>query len=132
MYEDNMFLHTEDKECIHELKSKDRGYGVIKTQFLSDDGFLKVKKIPVYTSGCIDSNIRDAVSGEYYKSKVGSSDEDYFFKVSISSGKLKTINGSTTLFFISPGEFERHLNIQISKDIIHKWEEKKRLFLLSK
>ena len=66
---------------LDSLKKYDRGYNKISIQKHNFNGRLKNTKIEIYTSGDIGSNIRDAETGAYYSNKVGSYDEDLFFKV---------------------------------------------------
>jgi hypothetical protein len=126
---DNEYENIDNKKLINNLKLLDTGYGVIKKKVLTENGTTKNKKLEVYASGDTGSNIRDAITGSYYNLKVGSDDEDYFFKVRMSTGELKTKNNSTLLFFNTPNEYERYLNTTINQDTINKWEEKKRFFL---
>lgn len=70
------------------------------------------------TPGCV---IRDAVTGSRMtKCRVGSRDENFFFKTRLS------INGAglfdnNTFYFDSPEQFERVLFIPVSQDIKEKW-----------
>jgi hypothetical protein len=137
-------IDTGVKTKLEDMLSLDLGYGTIPRQLLTEKGRIKVDKLSVYASGDIGSNIRDAISGRYYKSKVGSQDEDYFFKVRITNGLFKTKGGSTTLFFESPGIFQKFMNFKetdrygecqvlnpwIVKDSIkQKWEKRNHQFL---
>lgn len=54
----------------------------------------------VYSSGDIGSNIRDAITGQFYPYKVGSEDEDSFFKVCIATGEVQ--NQRRLFFFHHP------------------------------
>ena len=108
------------------IRSSDVGYNKMYRQVprASDDKLIK-KKIDFYTSGIVGSNIRDAETGEYYSEFVGSKYEDLYFKVSLSTGECKSLNGSHTLFYLSPQHYERHLYVDMNEDIINNWEEKK-------
>jgi hypothetical protein len=69
------------------------------------------KKVPVvvyatpYTPG---TAIRDAASGAVYRAlRVGTNDENLFFKVALATGEMGKF--SNHLYFGSPGEYEAHL-----------------------
>lgn len=65
-------------------------------------------------------SIRDAVTGNYEKTKVGKSDEDLYFKVKVSVGQ----DTPGSLFYNSPEEFERHWHTEVSVEIKQKWLDK--------
>lgn len=117
-------------------KNVDRGYTFVYRKVLRKSGKMKNQKIDLYTSGDFGSPIRDAASGNYFSEKVGSLGEHLFFKVSLSTGECRSKNGSNTLFFLSPEQYERHMLIKISQednrekwqkweDIKQKWNDKK-------
>lgn len=106
--------------------TKERGLSFVNRKFKSPTtGKMKMVSTAVYTCGSIGSYIRDAETGEYYKYKVGSRDEDFFFKVILATGECKSSNGFSTLFYISPHSYMKHLNVELDPSIIGKWEEKK-------
>jgi hypothetical protein len=108
------------------LKSHDGGYNKIYRQVQrdSDDKLIK-KKIEVYTTSAVGSNIRDAESGEYSRCLVGSKEEDLFFKVSLATGECKSKNKSHTLFYDSPSHYSSHMYADVSDTIITNWENKR-------
>ena len=55
---------------------------------------------------------------------VGSNDEDLYFKVSMTSEKLTSSNGSNKLFYLSPQHCMKHLHIELSDEIIENWNAK--------
>jgi hypothetical protein len=121
---DSFNSRLEKTNLLEESKAIDRGYSKIYRYVENNRGDLKRVKIEIYTSGDMGSNIRDAESGDYYKYKVGSLDEDLFFKVALATGECKSSNGSNILFYTSPNHFMNHLNEEISGEIIGKWQEK--------
>jgi len=137
MYYDDHFHPTGDNDineynvkALEEIKLLDKGYCKIYKhvkQFNSKKA--KLTKIELYTSGCVNSNIRDAITGKYYQSKVGSIDEHLFFKISLSTGQCKSSNGSNTLFFSSPEECYSHLFLSLDPVTISVWNEKKKFYL---
>lgn len=116
---------SKNKELIN-FKRADRGFNKIYRDVVREsDGKIIRNKIEFYTTGGTGSNIRDAETGEYYSEFVGSKYEDLYFKVSLSTGECKSLNGSHTLFYLSPQHYERHLYVDMNEDIINNWEEKK-------
>jgi hypothetical protein len=115
----------EHRKAIETVKTMDRGYNVIWRMFPRQDGSLKKTKVEIYTSSDHGSNIRDAETGDYYTSIVGTPDEDLFFKVAIATGECKSKNGSNTLFYVSPNHYMSHMNCSLDPSIIAKWEEKR-------
>ena len=129
--EDNLSLDSQDankKNLLDESRSYDRGYTKIYRYYVTESGRVKRTKIELYASGGVGSQIRDAETGEYYSYKVGSLDEDLFFKISISTGECKNQLGSHTFFYNSPQQWMAHLLIDdddISEEIIDKWRVRK-------
>lgn len=118
-----------DSELLN-LKKADRGFNKIyrKVHRESDDRNV-LKKIELYTTGGTGSNIRDAETGEYYNEKVGTKYEDLYFKVSLATGECTSLNGSNTLFYLSPNHYERHLYVELDNETKLNWEEKKQQLL---
>ena len=106
-------------------KKMDKGYSQITIKYLNYQNKKKNKKMDVYTSSGYGNFIRDAETGTYYKNKVGTLDEDLFFKVSFATGELKSYNDSNTLFYISPYNCMTHLMCQLPQDTIKNWETKR-------
>jgi hypothetical protein len=131
--EDNLSLDSQDakkKNVLDDAKSYDRGYTKIYRSYVTDSGRIKRAKIDLYASGGVGSQIRDAETGEYYSYKVGSLDEELFFKVSMATGECSRGNklGSNTLFYSSPEQYMAHLLVEdddISEEIIEKWRVRK-------
>jgi hypothetical protein len=121
-----------NNDLLNEVKKLDRGHAKIWGFIERSDGSLKKTKIDVYTSGFIGNHIRDAETGEYFKEIVGSLDEELYFKVSMSNGELKSKNDSNTLFYTSPHHCMSHLNIDITPEIITKWEQNRNQRLLNR
>jgi hypothetical protein len=132
MYYEDLF-HPTGKNDINEptnkelndMKLLDKGYCKIYRMIQNRDGKNKRTPIEFYTSGLNGSNIRDAITGQYFTDIVGTANEDKYYKVGLSTGECKCKNGSNTLFFASPLEYSRHFHIELN-DVIHKtWEQKK-------
>jgi hypothetical protein len=125
---ENDFDKIPDNEFVSMLektKKMDKGYNQITVKYVTYEGKLKNKKISLYTSSGYGNFIRDAETGTYYKNKVGTLDEDLFFKVSFATGELKSSNDSNTTFYISPYNYMKHLMCEVSQDTIKNWESKR-------
>ena len=124
--QENDILNHQKKE-LSNVKSCDSGYTFVYRDKVLSSGKIKKTKVDCYTSSDSGTNIRNAETGNYYKYKVGSKEEDLFFKVALSSGEIKPANGSNILFYDSPEQYEKHLMYELSDDIKEKWIEKKQL-----
>ena len=129
--EENDVLNHQKKE-LNNIKSSDPGYGYIFIDKLLPSGKNRKTRVDCYSAGDSGSNIRNAETGDYYKYKVGSKDEDLFFKAALASGKLKTKNNSNILFYDSPEQCEKHLMIELENYIKEQWVDKKKNILISK
>ncbi len=131
--EDNLSLGSFEgnkKNLLDNVKSIDMGYTKIYRSVVTDSGRIKRTKIELYASGGVGSNIRDAITGDYYSYKVGSLDEELFFKVALATGECSRGNklGSNTLFYSSPEKYMDHLMIDyISDKTINKWNVRKNI-----
>jgi len=116
--------------ALKKVQNLNRGYHKIMINVLVNNKNKKVE-LGVYASGCHESPIRNAETGEYYKYKVGSMDEDLFFKFIIATGELSS--GPLTLFYDSPEHCERHQEILLNNLTKRKWAVKRqcRLDVLS-
>ena len=116
---------NEERRLIKQAKSIDKGYNVIYRRMPNKKGLIKHMPLDIYTSCGTNSNIRDAETGSYYNSLVGSADEDLYFKVILATGECKSKNGSSTLFYLSPRHYMSHLNNEVSEDTLQMWESKR-------
>jgi len=86
----------------------------------------KVKKqdmyLTMYSSGLTGTNIRDAITGAYYKELVGSAAQDLFFKVTIATGEFP--GSPLHLFYLSPELYERHQECELDDTLKNNWYEK--------
>ena len=126
-YEDNYHPSKNneiDKQnnFIDDVKKLDPGYNEIYRIVDTPNGKRKNKKIVVYNSGSVGSQIRDAVTGMYTKNLVGSRDEDLYFSLILATGESS--KGPLTLFFNSPEQCEIHLHSELGMKIKTKWNNK--------
>jgi len=125
---DNSCNTEELQKMKEELKKSDRGYNTI-WQMVLKNGKMRRTKIEAYTSGCFGSRIRDAETGEFYNHIVGSADEDLYFSVILATGECNSKNGSSTLFYSSPQQYMKHLNCELDKSFVTKWQQKRNVRL---
>ena len=127
-YDDSNHNH---KSGLKKVQSLNRGYHTLTRNIVLNNNKKKIE-LGVYGSGSHESPIRNAETGEYYKYKVGTMDEDLFFKVMISIGEVPS--GPLTLFYDSPEHYERHQYLELDGLTKKRWEVKRqcRLDSLSK
>lgn len=103
------------------LKMQDKDYRKVE-RFLNG----KKKTIDLYaTNSNPGSIIRDATLGSRIsKMRVGSKDEDLFFKVTVSIEKSFPNRDSNIFFFDSPGQYERTTGSIVSPEVKSDWELK--------
>jgi hypothetical protein len=116
---------TNHKNLLDKTKQIDKGYNKLYRKIQQSDGSSKTITIDTYTTGEIGSNIRDAETGAFYPEKVGSFDEDLFFKVVLATSDCNSRNGSSTLFYISPRHYMSHMNCDVDQTTITNWEIKR-------
>lgn len=116
------------ESALKKSKVLNRGYHKISRNVLfSNNKTITKVEIGVYGSGSHESPIRNAETGEYYKYKVGTMDEDLFFKVIISTGEVPS--GPITLFYDSPQHYERHQYLELDSLTKKRWENKRQFRL---
>lgn len=129
-YDEDRFLPTDDDimprdnkwGMLQDIKEVDKGYSKIKrnvNKVLSDGKYYKYKYIELYTSGDRGHRIRNAITGINSDDKVGSKQEDLYFKVKNVSDLKHAKIGS--LFYESPEQFEQHQFQVLSDEIKEKW-----------
>jgi len=125
--EANAIASSNQTKELNNIKSFDSGYGYVYRNKSSAPSKVKNAKVDCYTSGDSGMRIRNAETGQYYKYKVGSKEEDLFFKIALATGELKTTNGSNVLFYDSPEQYEKHLMAEIDEEIKERWVNKKKM-----
>jgi hypothetical protein len=104
-------MHKDDRLCF---VRKIRGW----------DG--KKKKLLIFGSGDVGSTIRNAVTGEkYYGHKVGSRNEDLYFKARLCTGEFGI--DVPALFYESAEQFEKHLGGILDQSIKERVSLRQRL-----
>ena len=123
--DNNDYDDQNDNDMFERAKRQDKGYNSVYRRALRKNGKTYQKKIEIYTSNGTGNHIRDAETGEYFEYKVGSNDEDLFFKVALSTGECTSANGSNILFFVSPQHYANHLQCEVDPKLVAVWEEKR-------
>jgi hypothetical protein len=109
-------------ETLMDAKAEDSGFNVINQR---DSRGGKTKKMEMYTSSGTGNFIRDAETGEYYNEKVGSKDEDLYFKISLSTGECTSKNNSSAMYFQSPAHYMLCMKTTVSPATIARWEARR-------
>jgi hypothetical protein len=110
------------KKMMEELKKIDKGYYKIY-RYVNDKNKSKKKSIEIYSTETTPGfRIRGAITGSHYSNfKVGSKDEDIFYKVAICTGECKENN---SFYFDNPEQYERHMQTTVSQSEKEEWYEK--------
>ena len=112
-----------DREA-EDILMYDPGYSKLYMKVRLSNGKIKKRLVKVFSSSGVGTKIRNAESGFCYKDLVGSKNEDKYFKVAFSVGRLTSKNSSSTLFYNSPEEYMKHMNMTLDDKIINDWREK--------
>ena len=113
-----------NNDALYNLKKMDKGYQKVTRKLNKEwvDGkFYKNITIEFYCSS-ENGYIRNAITGLRTKSKVGSLQEDSYFKVKMTTGECKRNSG--ILFYDSPEQFEKHQYIILQLSNKEQWYNK--------
>lgn len=105
----------------------DKGWTLAKSK--KSHGKKSKKLEPSIASDIIGRNIRNAVSGSYYEEKVGSPDENKFWKVSRKSdvkfdddhNMVADGFDMSAYFYDSPKQYEQHRNTVLKQSVKDIW-----------
>jgi hypothetical protein len=119
-------LGKKQRKMLEEIKKMDKGYHKVDRKVDN-----KKRSIEFYSTSIFPgSKIRGAIGGSYYHGfKVGSKDEDMFFKIAMSTGECKDNN---ICFFDTPEQFEKHMHCTVAEADKEKWYTKFNLERLSR
>lgn len=114
-----------NRKLIEESKMKDKGYCKIERIGIYSNKPNSKTNIEIYSgSDNPGSPIRDAITGSRFsKYKVGSRDENLFFKVGLVTGE-KGLRGNRLFFFDNPEQYERHMHCVLDQKVKNDWLEK--------
>lgn len=120
---------TKIKTRFSELNKNDKGFFKLKT------GKNKASITGFSTSFFPGATIRNASTGFFESDymgkpiyKVGSEDEDLFFRVTLSVNGIS--NEPRKLFYDNPEQYERHFKTRVSNNIKKQWTEKYKIALV--
>lgn len=99
----------------NKAKKNDKGYEK-KTKIIKDKKIIIDTYHTNDTPGC---TVRHAATGFWMKARVGSIEENLYFKV-----RDNTSKDSRSLYYDSPEEYERHMFLTLSTEIKSRWTEK--------
>ena len=77
------------------------------------------------------TNIVDAETGKVFPHRVGTNEENLYFKVTDASGYNlggNVLKDSLMLFYESPDDYERHMSTVVNPEIKDKWHEKREYY----
>jgi hypothetical protein len=102
-----------------EYKKMDMGY--FKYRLINDAGQYSTAE-SYFTHMVPGNSIRNAVNGDrMHEYKVGSLHEHLFFKVC--DARSMNLDGPMTFYYLSPEQYERHLNVTVPVCVKEKWLE---------
>jgi hypothetical protein len=124
--DNEIFNEPSGKTVADELKKLDKQYQkYVKPLFKTwrDGKFYKKPTIECYGSGQIGSQIRNAVTGQYYPYRVGEMDESCLFKVIDAVGR-EGRSDPLMLYYDSPEQYENHQFVTVSQSIKENWHKR--------
>lgn len=111
--------NTKIKKIMSDIHHNTKGLHIVKRQ--SKD--RKWHSVEVFSSGCQGNTIRNAISGSYYYGdRVGSKQEDFYYKVGISTSDVG--RDTISLFYDSPDQYERHMYATVNSENKQRWIDK--------
>jgi len=125
-YSEHNDYESEESSVVFSVVDKKNGRKNKKQQ---DNGLRKIKmkegSLVYYSTSIIPgAAIRDAIYGQYdFASKVGSSDEDLYFKLIYKGIGIDPLK-EDHLFYDNPDQCERHMGITISEEAKARWTQK--------
>lgn len=117
--------------AFQKLNNNYEKYSIPFNKIWIDGKFYKRITIKNYGSGCQGTRIINAVTGTKYNIKVGSAEENIFFKVTDSSG-INGRNEPLMLYYDSPEQYENHYFTNVSQDTKQQWIQRSLLFQKTK
>ena len=126
------FDYDKQKNIHYKIKcyaSGQQGNTIKNAQFGTDYiyGFSELNSKYVL----IGKNFKPTTTKKNIFHKVGSFDEDLYFKVVICTGENKKAREPIVLFYNNPEQFERHHGVVISQEDKNHWYEKRKQQMLT-
>lgn len=106
-------------------QTKQTKFKIIKYNLIVDGKFIKKKIIEIYSTGSTGNLIKNAQTGVKTNVRVGTKEEDMYFKVSDCSS-----NGNipTNYYYDSPEEYETHFCCILEQNIKDRWRVKQTMY----
>jgi len=95
----------------------------LRRRVQTSDGRVRTRKVDVYLSN-IGGYIRDAETGDRMPHRVGSLDEDLYFKVAISNGECAG-RKSNIAFFHSASHYAHYTFSDVNPEVEEEWRFKR-------
>ena len=95
---------------------------IMKCEWI-DGKYYDTVTINMHGSGLTGSFIKNAVTGQVTKHRVGSSAENLYFSVAMCNG-MDPKNGPVRLYYDSPSQYEKHQYELLDQETIDKWFER--------
>jgi hypothetical protein len=106
--------------AFQKLNNNYEKYSIPFNKIWIDGKFYKRITIKNFGSGGQGTRIINAVTGNKYNIKVGSAEENLFFKVTDSTG-FNGRNEPLMLYYDSPEQYENHYFTNVSQDAKQQW-----------
>jgi hypothetical protein len=106
--------------AFQKLNNNYEKYSIPFNKIWVDGKFYKRITIKNFGSGGQGTRIINAVTGNKYNIKVGSAEENMFFKVTDSTG-FNGRNEPLMLYYDSPEQYENHYFTNVSQDTKQQW-----------
>lgn len=120
-------------KTIHVYSSGDVGNVILNAEFGTKYQFAKnlvtgeySRYDSIYDLTNIPSSQPRYFDKKVIRQKVGSFDEDIYFKVMICTGENKIKNEPITLFYHNPEQYEHHFQVEIPMKEKKRWAKKRR------
>lgn len=118
--DDDMSLMS-NRQKVNNLLAESEGDGLFYKTKRFDNEKNCWRQVNIFSSGSTGSTIRHAITGESYPGhKVGSANEDFYFKVRISTGEFGQLH-APTLFYETAEQYERHMFCEVDQAIKNKF-----------
>ena len=116
--------HTHfNSPAFQKLNNNYEKYSIPFNKIWTDGKFYKRITIKNYGSGCQGTRIINAVTGSKYDIKVGTAEENLFFKVTDSTG-FNGRNEPLILYYDSPEQYENHYFTSVPPDTKQQWRQR--------
>ena len=117
--DEELYMENDNKFNLNDIKLLNKRFHRRSQRVNTKLGNKRVM-IEYYSSGPINTTITHAISGvKQLGFQVGSSYEDLFFKVTLTTGSQPL-----SLFYYSPEEYERHQYCTLTDELKTKWKQK--------